>query len=136
MPEYLLDTCAVIWKANGDRLREPGASALKERDSGPLLHVSPITAWEIAALESKRKILIARNLDRWFHEFCSLSRVSLEKLSHSVLISSIQLPGNPPTDSIDRILIATAREYGYTLVTRDKRMLAYGKLGYVQVVEC
>ena len=30
MPVYLLDTCAAIWIANGDPLREPAASALRQ----------------------------------------------------------------------------------------------------------
>ena len=47
MPGFLLDTCAVIWIANGDCLLEPAASALREARAERLL-VSPMTACEIA----------------------------------------------------------------------------------------
>ena len=53
-----------------------------------------------------------------------------------VLVASAYLPGNPPKDPADRILVATAREYGYKLITRDLLLLEYGKLGHVQVLEC
>ena len=46
------------------------------------------------------------------------------------------LPGTPPNDPADRILIATARELAATLVTRDRAIIAYGETGNVSVVEC
>ena len=43
---------------------------------------------------------------------------SLPVLSPEVLIDSSVLPGKPPNDPIDRIIIATARQHDLTLVTR------------------
>ena len=34
------------------------------------------------------------------------------------------------------IIAATAREYGCTLVTRDKPLLDYGREGHVSVLSC
>ena len=48
----------------------------------------------------------------------------------SVLIASTSLPGKTPADPADRILIATAREFDYTLVTRDRLLLKYASSGY------
>jgi PIN domain nuclease of toxin-antitoxin system len=53
-----------------------------------------------------------------------------------VLIASSFLPGSPPSDPIDRIIIATARENDLTLVTRDRKILAYGEAGYISVLKC
>ena len=54
----------------------------------------------------------------------------------SVLVASTILPGVPPRDPADRILIATARVYGFTLVTRDRAILEYGAERHVQVLAC
>lgn len=127
----------MIWIANGDRLREPAASELrKTHDPGARLVVSPMTAWEIAMLVAKGKMVLASNPDVWFDRFCKLPGVTLAELSPSVLVASANLPGTPPTDPVDRILVATAREFGYTLVTRDKHLLAYGNHGHVRVMGC
>ena len=44
--------------------------------------------------------------------------------------------GGRSRDPADRILIATARTFGYALVTRDQEILAYGDGGHVQVMAC
>ena len=137
MPVYLLDTCAVIWIANGDPLREPAASALRQAyaDDGGLA-VSPMTAWEIAMLVAKGKIALTLAPEVWFDRVLALPGVTLAAMPPPVLIASCALPGAPPADPVDRILAATARAFGYTLVTRDRRLLAYGGEGHVHVMGC
>ena len=57
MPVYLLDTCTVVWIANGEALREPAAGALEDAPAhGRGVFVSPITAWEIAMLVEKTEL--------------------------------------------------------------------------------
>ena len=137
MTVFLLDTCATVWIANGDRLREPAASALRNAH-GPdaRLAVSPMTAWEIAMLAAKGRIALAIGPDVWFERFCTLPGVTLAELPISVLIAAAALPGSPPADPVDRILAATARAFGYTLVTRDRHLLAYGAIGHARVMAC
>ena len=137
MPVYLLDTCAVIWIANGDPLREPAASALREAyaDGGGLA-LSPMTAWEIAMLVAKGKIALSLDPEVWFDRVLALPGVALAAMPPPVLIASCSLPGTPPDDPVDRILAATARTFGYTLVTRDRHLLAYGEEGHLRVMNC
>lgn len=52
-------------------------------------------------------------------------------LTPDIFIASSFLPGKPPNDPADRILIATARELAATLVTRDRAIIAYGEQGNV-----
>ena len=137
MSGLLLDTCAVIWIAQGDPLREPAASELPEAcERGIPLLVSPITAWEIAMLVAKERIALAFDPDIWFQRFCELPSVTLAAMPTSVLVSSTRLPGRPPRDPADRIIIATARAFGYVLATRDAKVLAYGAQGHLRVIEC
>ena len=137
MPLYLLDTCTVIWIANGDPLREPAASALREAfaDGGGLA-VSPMTAWEIAMLVAKNKIALSMDPKAGFDRVLALPGVVLATMPPPVLIASCALPGAPPADPVDRILAATARASGYTLVTRDRHLLAYGGEGHLLVMGC
>jgi PIN domain nuclease of toxin-antitoxin system len=54
----------------------------------------------------------------------------------AVLIAASFLPGEAPRDPADRILAATAREYGLRLVTRDQRLLEYAEQGHIQALRC
>ena len=54
----------------------------------------------------------------------------------SVLVVSTTLPRRPPNDPADRIIIATARAFGYVLATRDAAILDYGAQGHVRIVGC
>jgi len=137
MPAFLLDTCAVIWIANGDPLREPAAAAFREADvHGGQFFVSPMTAWEIAMLAAKGRIALSLDPMIWFDRFRALPGVALAEMPPPVLIASCGLPADPPSDPVDRILAATARAFGYTLVTRDRHLLAYGGHGHVRVMGC
>ncbi len=137
MTTYLIDTCAAIWIANGDPIREPAASTLQQNHEEITgLSVSPMTAWEIAMLESKGKIALSIGPEFWFDQICALPGVNIAEMPPAVLIASCRLPGSPPADPVDRILIATARTFGFTLVTRDRHILDYGGEGHVNVMGC
>lgn len=137
MTDFLLDTCTAIWIANGDPIREPGAGALRDaRREATTLLLSPMTAWEVAMLESKGKLALTIGPEVWFNQFCELPGVMLAELPPAVLIASCNLPGSPPADPVDRIMVATARAYSYTLVTRDRHLLDYGGEGHVAVLAC
>ena len=136
-PSFLLDTCAVIWIASGDLLREPAASELRRaHGEGGWLLVSPMTAWEIAMLVATGRMALAMSPDVWFGRFCGLPGVTLAEMPPGVLVASANLPGTPPADPVDHILAATAREFGYTLATRDGALLEYGGRGHLRVMAC
>ena len=137
MPEFLLDTLAMLRIANGDQIGEPGAGALRGMDGpGAGLAVSPVTAWELAMLEQQGRIALSLAPGAWFERFCALPGVTLAEMPPSVLIASCALPGAPPADPVARILAATARANGYTIMARDRRLLDYGGAGHVRVLGC
>jgi PIN domain nuclease of toxin-antitoxin system len=53
----------------------------------------------------------------------------LAEQTAGILVDSSFLPGSPPRDPMDRIVVATAREHGLRLVTRDCAILAYASAG-------
>jgi PIN domain nuclease of toxin-antitoxin system len=72
----------------------------------------------------------------WFSRLLSVSGVALAELSPRVLIASSFLPGSPPRDPADRIIVATARETGLRLITRDRAILSYAKAGHLDALGC
>lgn len=105
-------------------------------EGGGTTYISPISAWEIGMLTSRGRLQLLIRAERWFANLFDAPGVELAPMSPDLLIASSSLPGKPPKDPTDRILVATARELGATLITRDRALLAYGRQGHVAVVEC
>jgi PIN domain nuclease of toxin-antitoxin system len=133
----LLDTCAVIWIAGNQAIaksaREAIVGALEADES---VFVSPISAWEIGLLAARGRISLQMSPARWFERFLEAPGVRLADMSPNVLIASSFLPGAHPKDPADRIIAATAREYDYCVVTRDRRLLDYAESGYCRALQC
>ena len=105
-------------------------------EGGEITYVSPITAWEVGMLTSRGRLQLLIRPERWFSNLFEVPGVRLAEMSPDVLIASSFLPGKPPKDPTDRIIAATARELGATLITRDRALLDYGAQGHVAVLEC
>jgi PIN domain nuclease of toxin-antitoxin system len=132
MSSLLLDTCAVLWIANGDGI-SAGARAAIARDA---LHVSPISAWEIANLVRNNRVALTMPITAWFHRTMERMQAAVLPLSVDTLVESCVLPGRPGGDPADRIIIATARERNLVIVTRDKAILSYAQDGHVRAMRC
>ena len=137
MSPLLLDTHALIWLFEDISLAPKAVSAIEAayRDDTPLL-VSPITAWEIGLLVSHNRISLSATPHRWFARVLATPGMQLAEMSPDILIAASFLPGKPPRDPADRILLATARDLGATLVTRDRAILAYVESGQVSTLAC
>jgi PIN domain nuclease of toxin-antitoxin system len=132
MSDLLLDTCAMLWLAEGIELT---ADARKAATDGKL-NVSPISVWEIANLVRKNRVVLAMPVAKWFRQTMDIMAAAMSELTVDILANSCELPGSPPSDPADRILIATAREASMVLMTRDKQILAYSAAGYVRTMVC
>ncbi len=131
----LLDTCTAIWLMNGDQMSQQSRDAIG-RGQKHGVYVSPITAWEIGILAATGRLQLTLSPDAWFDELLSLPGVRLADLPPKVMIDSSFLPGTAPQDPADRILAATARFYGYSIITRDRALLEYGREGHAKVIAC
>jgi PIN domain nuclease of toxin-antitoxin system len=72
----------------------------------------------------------------WFQRLFDVLDFQIADMSPQLLIASSFLPGAPPRDPADRIMAATAREYGYRLMTRDRHLLTYAEQGHIQAIGC
>jgi len=133
----LLDTCTLIFMTAKARLAAAAVEGLHAAsEGGGITYISPISAWEIGMLNARGRLQLLLRPERWFANLFNAPGVRLAELSPDLLIASSYLPGRPPKDPTDRILAATARELGATLVTRDSALLDYGEQGHIAVLEC
>jgi PIN domain nuclease of toxin-antitoxin system len=128
----LLDTHIWLWEvfATGQlsssiRARINGAAQMRR------LRLSVISIWEISLLVSRGKIELGPPVTPWITEAEGRSGIAFEPLSTEIAVEAGELPGGFRSDPADQIIVATARITGATLVTRDRRILAYAKAGYL-----
>jgi predicted nucleic acid-binding protein len=87
----------------------------------------PVLAWSPASRHSAARISAPPHIH---------ARRRDGALSAEILLDSSFLPGAPPHDLADCIIAVTAREHGYTVMTRDAALLAYAREGHLSAVEC
>jgi len=121
---------------NGETLAEDALGAIRDAASTSKLFVSPISSWEVATLLKKRRIALNQDVEDWFEAALRIPGVVLSQLNWRVLTRSVTLPGEPPNDPADRILISTARRHALRLVTRDRQILNYARAGHVDALAC
>lgn len=133
----LLDTCAALWIAAGDGIAAAAqAEVTHALQSGELIFLSPITAWEVGQLAAKRRIALGMTPLRWWQRFISGPGLRQASFGPETMIAASFLPAFTYGDPADRIIVATAREHGYRIVTRDKRILAYAERGFCRALAC
>lgn len=130
-PSLLLDTHVVVWlmlgiPKLGERAREVIDSAFREDRAA----ISAITVWEIGVLVSKKRIDLYRDVLDWVRDALALPGVTLVPLEPEIAVASTRLPFEMHADPADRILVATARHLGATLVTADGALLEAAKQGH------
>jgi PIN domain nuclease of toxin-antitoxin system len=136
-PALLLDTHAAIWITEDEPLASTAVEAIDAAyRAGATIFVSAITAWEIGMLVSRNRLGLATRPERWFQRLLAVPGIRQADLSPEILIASSFLPGTPPRDPADRIILATARDLGATLVTRDRLLLKYSEDGQVSTIRC
>jgi PIN domain nuclease of toxin-antitoxin system len=124
----LLDTCALLWLANGSDNLSPTAQELLRANVGSLF-VSAFSAWEIALKHRRGKLELPRDNTpaEWFAAVVEQHRLREIPVDSRIAAASVAL--SPlHTDPADRILIATAQTQGLTLLTPDALIRQYPEL--------
>lgn len=124
MPESLfLDTCALIWLAEGGGRLSP--ATLQRIDDAPQVFVSPISAWEISLKEERGELTLPLPAEAWFPAIVEAHGLTLHPLGAETLIAANRLPWHH-RDPADRFILASAKSLRASVVTADKRFPAYG----------
>ena len=137
MTRYLLDTHVWIWAQRGDTAQISSAMQVEmlEWQRNGAMFLSPISVWEAALLVASGLLELGLSMDQFVEQAANDGGLNLAPLTSQVLIESTRLPGELHRDPADRILVATAREHAFTLVTRDKLLLRYARQGYLNALK-
>lgn len=140
MPErvdkLVLDTHTWVWLMEGASELAPSARKhIEESAREGNLIVSAISVWEVAMLEAKGKLTFDEECTAWVQSALTAPGLSLVPLTPEIAVSSTRLPGHFHGDPADRMIVATARSFGGSLVTADKAILAYAKSGHLRALK-
>ncbi|MCG1042678.1 type II toxin-antitoxin system VapC family toxin [Mycetohabitans sp. B8] len=122
----VVDTHALVWWASGDDALSNKAKAAIERElDGGQIIVSAISAWEIAMLVEREKLVLSMDVASWLTTVCAIDAVRFVPVDVEIGLKSIALPGEFHQDPADRMIVATARKLAVPLVTRDEKIRVY-----------
>jgi PIN domain nuclease of toxin-antitoxin system len=131
----LLDTHTLVWLVFGNRgLGRRAEELIQTASESNRVFVSAVTPWEIGLLASKKRINLHVDTLAWVRVALSKPGIRLAPLEPEIAVGSNQLPFEMHADPADRILVATARHLGATLVTADRALLDLGKEGRFRVL--
>jgi len=118
-----LDTHAWLWGVLGDpKLGARARRALASSAKGTAIGLAAISLKEAAWLLARGRIVLAEHVGSWpawLREAASAPGLEILPLTVDAAIESEQLPASFPKDPADRLIVATARLHGLTLITAD-----------------
>lgn len=122
----VLDTHALVWWVSGDATlsRKARKTIEKEMEDGEIL-ISAISAWEIAMLVEREKLVLSMEVERWMNTVSEIDAVRIVPMDVEILVKSVNLPREFHKDPADRMIVATARKFSVPLVTKDDKIRAY-----------
>lgn len=87
-------------------------------------------------LASKGRLRLSGDHLEWVKNALQIPGLSLIALTPEAAMEASNLPGQFHGDPADRLLVATARHLGATLVTADECILEYGRQKHVRFLAC
>jgi PIN domain nuclease of toxin-antitoxin system len=126
----VLDTHALVWWVS-DPARLPASATRLLTDAveaGDPIHVSSISAWEIAMLVARRRLAFTMDADVWLSKVEALPFLRFVPVDNRIAMRAVQLDDFPHRDPADRMIVATTIALGATLVTADDVLRSYERV--------
>jgi PIN domain nuclease of toxin-antitoxin system len=118
MTTILLDSHVLHWwSAEPAKLSRAATRTIEAADE---IAVGAITWFELAWLAEHERIIVAVPARSWLEDLAA--DVRTVGITPSVAAAAVALPASFPGDPADRLIYATAIEYGWQLVTKDRRL--------------
>jgi PIN domain nuclease of toxin-antitoxin system len=133
----LLDTHCWLWAQLGliERLSRAGLEAIQNAELEGNLRISVISIWELAMLEQRGRVALPMNIRTWVEQALSKPGIAVTPLTPEIMIESVHLPGEMHGDPADRMLVATSRVLGATLLTKDDKLIRYSRQRHLRALE-
>lgn len=120
----VLDTHALIWAHLGIRIPAKVARRIEAAGRDNELFISAITPWEIALGVRRGRIQIAGDVLEWIQGALDALSATVASLEPAIAVDAVDLAWDH-ADPSDRIIVATARRLGASLVTADTEILEF-----------
>ncbi len=135
MPQLVLDTCALVALVEGEPLPRTAAAAIEAAQDAQALFVPSFVALEIAQKMAIGKLVLGKAGARtWFAHAVRSFGLTEIPMSADMALAAYELPEPFHKDPADRLIVAIARLLKAPVVTVDRRIVAYGEAGHVQVL--
>jgi len=112
----ILDTHIALWWLADDARLTPGLRELVGRSTD--VYLSSASTWEVAIKLSIGKLKLSLEPDTTFASVCVAQGFRLSSIDHDDAWAVLRLPITR-ADPFDRVIAATARRRGWTVVTAD-----------------
>jgi PIN domain nuclease of toxin-antitoxin system len=130
--KYLLDTHAWLWGVLGDaRLGSRARRVIASTGKAARVGLAAISLKEAAWLLARGRIVMTEPgapWPDWLRDAATAPGLEVLPLTVEVAIGSEQLPESFPKDPADRLIVATARLHGLTLITANEAIRAHAEV--------
>ncbi len=119
--KLLLDTHVWLWAVAGGKLKKRARRALENPENE--LWLSPVSLWEVTQLYAQGRVRVDDTIERWIEAALREMPCREAYVTNEIAVDARAFT-LPAGDTTDRILGATARILGLTLLTADPNLLA------------
>ena len=121
----LLDTHIWVWWVHGDEHLSVHLKEVLRSHEPDGLGVSAISCWEVSQLIALGRVVLPCRVEDWTDQALAYPGIRLLPLTLEIAREANILPPGLGPDLADRLIVATARLEGISLVTTDEHLLAY-----------
>ena len=120
----LLDTHVWVWLAiDPKRLSRRAATAIRRATASGGISVASISLWELAMLFAHGRLRAPGTVESGVRSVVEKTGIIVHEVTPEIAALATMFPETYPPDPADRLIGATARSLGITLITRDRRIL-------------
>ena len=123
----VLDTHVWIWATQGDarQIGRRTRQRLARAGAEDAIRVSVVTMFELTALHTLGRLRLTLPPEQWITMALAAGGVRTAEVSAAIAVDAGRISREALADPLDRLLVATARQFDATFVTGDVRILAY-----------
>ena len=134
--KLVLDTHVLLWSLlTPNQLSKDVKHQITLAQEENNLIICSISLWEIAMLSSKKRINIYEPINDFLKSISDINGLIAHDISPEIAAQSVSLTDNFHGDPADRIIVATTKINGATLLTRDRKILDWAELGHIKFLE-